>query len=285
MRHTPARKDAQEAAAFLSRQMQPPPGVAVLTGTGLGDITASMDIRAQIDYKDIPHFPLSTVPSHHGRLVLGSMAGRAVAVLQGRFHLYEGYTARQVTFPVRVLQELGVGTLILTNASGGLNPALAAGDIMAIADHINLSGDNPLVGPNEDQWGERFPDMSAVYDQRLRALVLEAARRHGVQIQQGVYVGLKGPSLETPAEMRFLRLAGADAVGFSTVMEAIAAAHARMRVLGLSVITNMNLPEKLQPASVQAIIATAQAAAPNLEKLIAAVLAEHDGQGRLNEIA
>ena len=270
--HAHTRKQALEAAGYLRRQMTPAPGVAVLTGTGLGDITASMDVQARIDYQEIPHFPLSTVQSHHGRMVLGTMAGKGLAVLQGRFHLYEGYCARQVTFPVRVLQEMGVRTLILTNASGGLNPDYAAGDIMVIADHINLTGDTPLAGPNEDAWGPRFPDMTAVYDSDLRKMVLDKADECGAPVREGVYVGLKGPSLETPAEMRFLRTAGADAVGFSTVMEAIAAAHAGMRILGLSVITNMNLPDALQPASVDAIIATARAAAPYLERLIHAVL-------------
>ena len=179
-----------------------------------------------------------------------------------------------MTFPIRVMQELGAQTLVLTNASGGLNPEFATGDIMVVGDHINLTGANPLVGPNDEPWGPRFPDMSAAYDAALRALALEKARQLGLEAQQGVYAGLKGPSLETPAEMRFLRTIGADAVGFSTVMETIAAVHAGMRVLGLSIITNMNLPDAPLPASVDDIIAVARKAAPGLEKLIAAVMAD-----------
>jgi purine-nucleoside phosphorylase len=262
------RADAEEAAVFLSANMSVHPKMAVLTGTGLGDITAGLQLDTTIDYGRIPHFPLSTVQSHHGRLVAGAMGGVPVMVLQGRFHLYEGYTAGQVVFPIRVLQALGVKIVVLTNASGGLNPSFNAGDIMVIADHINLTGANPLIGPNDDQWGPRFPDMTSAYDQGLRQLVRENAKLTDAGIRSGVYAGLKGPSLETPAEMHFLRTVGADAVGFSTVMEAIAAVHAGMRVLGLSVITNMNLPDNPQPASVEAIIAVAQAAAPRLEKII-----------------
>jgi purine-nucleoside phosphorylase len=267
------RADADEAAVFLSGNMTINPKMAVLTGTGLGDITTGLKIDTTLEYGRIPHFPVSTVQSHHGRLVAGIMGGVPMAVLQGRFHLYEGYTPGQVVFPIRVLQALGVKTLVLTNASGGLNPAFGTGDIMVIADHINLTGANPLIGPNDDQWGPRFPDMTSVYDQGLRQLVRENGKQAEAGIRTGVYAGLKGPSLETPAEMHFLRTVGADAVGFSTVMEAIAAVHAGMRVLGLSVITNMNLPDNPQPASVEAIIAVAQAAAPRLEKIINGVAA------------
>ena len=262
----------QKAADFLRARLPDLPEYAVLTGTGLGDITTSMDIQDALAYGEIPDFPASTVQSHHGRLVTGRMSGQHVAVLQGRFHLYEGYSPRQVTFPIRVLQALGVRTLVLTNASGGLNPAFATGDIMIISDHINLTGANPLIGANNDQWGPRFPDMTAAYDPSMQSLALEEARRLALNVRRGVYAGLKGPSLETPAEMRFLRTVGADAVGFSTVMETIAAVHAGMRVLGLSIITNMNLPDALEPASVEKIIAVARKAAPGLEKLIAAVM-------------
>lgn len=264
---------ARESADFLRARLVDSPEYAILTGTGLGDITASLEIQNDIAYDEIPHFPTSTVQSHHGRWISGRMSGKRVEVLQGRFHLYEGYCARQVTFPIRVLQLLGVRTLVLTNASGGLNPAFAAGDIMVISDHLNLTGANPLIGANDDQWGPRFPDMTAAYDADLRQLALGKARRLALTVRQGVYAGLKGPSLETPAEMRYLRTIGADAVGFSTVMETIAAVHAGMGVLGLSIITNMNLPDAPQPASVEAIIAVAQQAAPGLEKLIKAVIA------------
>ena len=271
--HTLNSAHAGAAAAFLSAKMKFTPQLAVVTGTGLGEITTGLQTDIIIDYSEIPHFPLATVQSHHGCLVAGALHGLPLVILQGRFHLYEGYLPVQVTFPIRVLQALGVTTLVLTNAAGGLNPDFSSGDIMLLRDHINLTGANPLIGPNDDQWGPRFPDMTSVYDRGLRQLVRENVAPMDMQLQSGVYVGLCGPSLETPAEMRFLRAIGADVVGFSTVMEAIAAVHAGMRVLGLSVITNMNLPDKLQPASVEAIIAVAQNAAPRLAKIIGAVAA------------
>jgi purine-nucleoside phosphorylase len=256
------RLGALEAAEYIKRQMGLLPRVAVFTGTGLGEITDHMEIQSQLAYERIPHFPRSTVETHHGQLLAGTMGPLQLLVLQGRFHLYEGYSARAVTFPIRVLQELGIETLILTNASGGLNPAYTAGDIMAIEDHINLTGTNPLIGANEDLWGPRFPEMTAAYDAALGDLARRHANALGVRVQRGVYAGLAGPSLETPAEMRYLRTIGADAVGFSTVLETIAAVHAGMKVMGLSIITNMNLPDNLQPSSVAAIIAQAQVAAP-----------------------
>ena len=199
-------------------------------------------------------------------------------VMQGRFHLYEGYSARQVTFPIRVMQEMGVTILLVTNAAGGLNRSLKAGDIMIIRDHINLTGDNPLVGTNEDAWGVRFPDMTRAYDGQLGRYAEEAGRQHGFDLRSGVYAGLKGPSLETPAEVRFLQKIGADAVGFSTIQEVIAGVHARMRVLGLSIITNINDPDHPEPASVEDIIAVAEAAAPNLEKVLRYVVEHIDVQ-------
>jgi purine-nucleoside phosphorylase len=267
------RSAAAQAARWLRERIAAPPDIAVLTGTGLGDITAAMTVESVIDYEQIPHFPSSTVQSHHGRMALGTLSGRRLAVMQGRFHLYEGYSPLEVTFPVRVMRALGVNTLILTNAAGGLNPTFITGQIMVIADHINLTGRNPLIGANDDAWGPRFPDMSAVYPRRLREAAMAAARRLELNVCTGVYVGLAGPSLETPAEVRFLRTIGADAVGFSTVMEAIAAVHAGMQVLGLSVITNLANPDAPEPASVEAIIDVAQKTAPQLEKLIAGILA------------
>jgi len=204
------------------------------------------------------------------------MNGGPILVLQGRCHLYEGYLPREVAFPIRTLQILGIRTLILTNASGGLNPLFAAGDIMIIEDHINLTGANPLVGPNDERFGQRFPGMMHAYSGRLQDLALAASAPLEIGVQRGVYAGLKGPSLETPAEMRFLRTIGADAVGFSTVMETIAAVHAGMQVLGLSVITNMCLPDSLSPADVDEIIAVAQSSAPYLQTIIAGVLAGMD---------
>ena len=226
-----------------------------------------------------PISPRSTVQTHSGHLLAGTLGRHNLWVLQGRFHLYEGYSSLTVTFPVRVLRSLGVKILILTNASGGLNPAFSAGDIMIIKDHINLTGANPLIGPNEDDWGPRFPDMTAAYTPDLKHLAQSCARERDIPIQQGVYAGLHGPSLETPAEMRYLRTIGADAVGFSTVMETIAAVHAGMQVLGLSIITNMNLPDTLQPSSVAEIIDCARATAPLVSRLIGGVLAAVGGGG------
>jgi purine-nucleoside phosphorylase len=200
------------------------------------------------------------------------MGGRVAAAMQGRIHLYEGYTPRQVTFPIRVLRQLGVRVLVVSNAAGGLNPGFAPGDLMGITDHLNLSGENPLAGPNEDSWGPRFPDMSRAYDEALRALAEAAAAAAGRPLRRGVYAGLKGPSLETPAEIRFLRSAGADAVGFSTVHEVIAAVHGGMRVLGLSTITNLHDPDRPEPASVEAIIDVAGKAARTLGSVIAGVV-------------
>ena len=263
---------AEQAAEFIRSKFDALPKVAVLAGTGLGDATASARIDGRIDYHRIPHFPISTAPTHAGRFMVGALADHPVIVLQGRFHLYEGYPSRAVAFPLRVLQMLNVKTLILTNASGGLNPVFAPGDIMIIDDHINLTGANPLIGANEERWGERYPDMTSAYDGRLKELAQNAAQQLDVGARAGVYVGLRGPSLETPAEMRFLRSIGADAVGFSTVVETIAAVHAGMQVLGLSVITNMCLPDALMPASVPEIIALAQETSPRLEALISEVL-------------
>jgi len=263
---------AAAAAGYLSARIRTRPKVAVLTGTGLGEITSRLQMDAVIDYQDIPHFPVATVQSHYGRLMVAKINNQLVLVLQGRFHLYEGYSPLQVSFPIRVLQALGVHYLILTNASGGLNPQFGAGDIMVIQDHINLTGANPLVGPNDERWGPRFVGMAHAYDGRLQDLARAASGALQVHVRTGVYAGLTGPSLETPAEMRFLRTIGADAVGFSTVVESIAAAHAGMQVLGLSVITNMCLPDDLSPPNVEEIIAVAQSATPHLGTIISYVV-------------
>lgn len=264
--------DAAEAADYLRSHLNCRPKIAILTGTGLGDSISSMQTEASVDYKDIPHFPVSTVQSHYGRLSAGMMAGQGVALLQGRCHLYEGYSPREVTFPIRVMQALGVKVLIMTNAAGGLNPLFAAGDIMIIEDHINLTGVNPLRGPNEQRWGPRFPEMTHAYSWRLQDLAQSAAQGLEVGVQRGVYAGLCGPSLETPAEMRFLHTIGAEAVGFSTVMETIAAVHGGMQVLAFSVITNMCLADAPTPADVEDIIAVARATAPHLETIITDVV-------------
>ena len=259
---------ALEAAQFLKDHIEKLPKIGLLIGTGLGESAAALDIAISFEYKDIPHFPATTVESHFGRLLFGSIQDKPIIAMQGRFHLYEGYSPLEVTLPVRVMQELGVKILILSNAAGGLNPGLQTGDLMIIADHINLTGSNPLVGPNEESWGARFPDMTEAYDKQLIALAENAAKDAGIRLHKGVYAGLQGPSLETPAEVRFLQTIGADAVGFSTVQEVIAAVHAGIQVLGLSIITNVHDPDAPTPAVVEDIIAVAKDTAPGLAAII-----------------
>jgi purine-nucleoside phosphorylase len=259
---------AFETAQFLKSYIKKSPQIGLITGTGLGASTMFLDISVSFEYKDIPHFLTSTVESHYGRLLFGDMCGKQIMAMQGRFHLYEGYSPLEVTFPMRVMQELGVKVLILSNAAGGLNPKFSAGDIMIITDHINLTGSNPLTGPNEESWGIRFPDMTGAYDQELVELAETAGRDEGIPLEKGVYAGLKGPSLETRAEVRFLRTIGADAVGFSTVQEVIVAVHAGIKVLGLSTITNINDPDQPVPTTVEKVIDVAKKAAPRLEAVI-----------------
>lgn len=244
------------------------PEVAIILGTGLGGLAARIESPVAIEYGDLPGFPLSTVESHAGRLLLGTLAGRPVVAMQGRFHRYEGYSLQQVTFPVRVMRRLGAATLVVSNACGGMNPDWQAGDLMLIADHINLLGDNPLIGPNDDRLGPRFPDCSAVYDRGLRSLARAVAAEQGTVLREGVYVAVAGPNLETRAEYRMLRMMGADVVGMSTVPEALVAIHGGMRVMGVSIITDMCIPETLEPASLPKILAVAAAAEPRLTSLI-----------------
>jgi len=248
------------------------PDVAIILGTGLGALADEMAVETRIPYGEIPGFPLSTVESHAGRLLVGTLAGRRVAAMQGRFHRYEGYSLQQIAFPVRVLQQLGARTLVVSTACGGMHPLWSPGDLMLIADHINLLGDNPLVGPNDDALGPRFPDMSEAYDAALRALARRVALETGITLREGVYVAVTGPNLETRAEYRMLRALGADVVGMSTVPEVITAVHLGMRVLGVSIITDQCLPDALAPASVEQIIAVARAAEPRLTALIRGVL-------------
>lgn len=262
------KKRAVEAADFIRSNIHTPPRIGLLMGTGLGDIADALVLESALNYDEIPHFPVSTVESHTGRLLIGNLEKKPLIAMQGRFHLYEGYSPLEVTFPIRVMQEIGVELLIISNAAGGLNPGYRQGDIMLIADHINLTGANPLVGRNEEMWGPRFPDMAGAYDKRLIQVAESAASGLGYPIQKGVYAGLLGPSLETPAETRFLRRIGADAVGLSTVMEVIAAVHARMRVLGISVIANVNDPDAMLPITAEKVIAAANAAAPKMIDII-----------------
>lgn len=248
------------------------PDTAIILGTGLGALAEQIEAEAAIPYGDIPGFPLSTVESHAGRLLLGTLAGRRVVAMQGRFHRYEGYTLQQLTFPVRVLKALGAERLLVSNISGGMHPLWRPGDLMLIADHINLLGDNPLVGPNDDASGPRFPDMSAAYDRELAGHARAVALSQGITLREGVYVAVPGPNLETRAEYRLLRFLGADVVGMSTVPEVIVAVHQGMRVLGLSIITDVCFPDALAPTTVAEIIATARAAEPRLTAVIRGVL-------------
>ncbi len=269
-------KQAQDSAVFLLERTGIKPVLGLMTGTGLGGSLSGLETDFAIDYGEIPGFPVSTVAGHAGRLLAGRLGGKPAIAMEGRFHLYEGYTPAEVTFPVRVMQVMGVKTLIISNAAGGLNPEFVPGDIMVISDHINFTGENPLVGPNDEAWGIRFPDMTRVYSSRLAAAAVEAGTGAGLVLRQGVYLGLKGPSLETPAETRFIRMIGADAVGMSTVQEAIAAVHAQMHILGLSTITNVNDPDRPEPATVGEIIRVADAAAGRLAGLITAIAGRID---------
>jgi purine-nucleoside phosphorylase len=264
----------EECVQYIAPRLSAAPEWGIILGTGQGDWAARLTGGGWLPYQELPHFPPATSPSHAGRLCWGQMAGSQVMLCQGRFHAYEGYTLRQVTFPVRVMASLGVKTLVLTNAAGGLNPLFKAGDLMLISDHINLLGENPLVGDNIDAWGPRFPDMSQVYDRDLRNITEKVARHLGLALRQGVYVAVKGPSLETPAETRLLRLAGADAVGMSTVPEAIVAIHAGLRVLGVAVISNLNLPDAMAPIAIEAIIDTVSRTEPHLVELLLGVMQE-----------
>ena len=248
------------------------PDASLILGTGLGGLAKEIDCAAQISYSEIPGFPVSTVESHAGRLLLGTLGDRNVVAMQGRFHLYEGYSMQQITFPVRVMRALGADKLVVSNACGGMNPFWSAGDLMLIADHINLLGDNPLIGPNDESLGPRFPDMSAPFDPELRKIARSVAQDLKITLREGVYVAVTGPNLETPAEYRFLRGIGADVVGMSTVPEVIVAVHGGMRVLGVSIITDECFPDALEPANVERIIATAQKAEPDLTRLVTGVL-------------
>ena len=262
----------ERTASVVRERFSASPEVALILGTGLGRLAEEIEAEVVLPYEELPGFPRSTVESHAGRLLCGRLGGRTVIAMQGRFHRYEGYSLQQVTFPVRVLRALGAGTLVVSNACGGMHPLWSAGDLMLIADHLNLLGDNPLVGPNDARLGPRFPDMSEPYDGRLRAVARAVALEQGITLREGVYVAVPGPSLETRAEYRMLRALGADVVGMSTVPEVIVAVHAGMRVLGLSIITDMCLPDALEPATVERIIAAANEAEPRLTALVRGVL-------------
>jgi len=266
------RQQVEEAAAYIASRLPLRPRIGLVLGTGLGGIADAMEAPVAIPYDDIPHHPVSTVTSHEGRLLCGRWSGQPVLALQGRFHLYEGYTARQISFPIRIMKKLGVEILVLSNAAGGLNPLFHGGDIMLITDHINFTGHNPLIGPNNDEWGPRFPDMTQPYSPRLRELAAKTALAEGLALRQGVYVGVLGPSLETAAETRLLRAAGADAVGMSTIMEVITAVHAGLDVLAFSVVSNVNRPDCFDPILIEDVIAMAEKSGKTLMELLGKIL-------------
>ena len=250
--------------------------MGIILGTGLGGLVNEINISHAIPYVDIPNFPLSTVKGHHGKMIFGSLGDKEVVALKGRFHYYEGYTMKQVTFPVRVMARLGIELLILSNASGGLNPSFSIGDVMFIEDHINLMGDNPLIGPNEEDLGPRFPDMSQPYNPALREKAQTIAERLGIKYQTGVYAGVTGPTFETPAEYRYVRLIGADAVGMSTVPEVIAARHAGLPCLAFSVISDLGVEGKIVEITHDDVIDAASIAEPKMTAIIKAFIAEMD---------
>jgi purine-nucleoside phosphorylase len=262
----------QEAAAAIRAQWPGRPRVGIILGTGLGGLVEEIEAEAVLTYAAIPHFPTSTAPGHAGRLVCGRLAGKAVLAMEGRFHFYEGYSLKQITLPVRVFKALGCDILIVSNACGGMNPQFAKGDLMVIEDHINLMGDNPLLGPNDDRLGPRFPDMCRPYDPELMALARRVALEERIVCHPGVFVAVPGPNLETRAEYRFLRGIGADAVGMSTVPEVIMAVHAGLRTLGLSIVTDLCLPDALEPTNLAEIIAVANTAEKKLRVLVRRVV-------------
>lgn len=258
----------QEASAHILTATKFEPKIGLVLGTGLGGVAEEIEAVATIPYSEIPHFVESTGIGHEGNLVIGKLGGKAVAAMQGRLHYYEGYTMEEITFPIRVMRALGVEELIISNAVGGMNPHLDLGDIVVITDHINLMGDNPLIGWNDDRLGPRFPDMSEPYDNGRRELLESIALTDGIPVRRAVLVAVAGPNLETAAEYRFLRRVGADVVGMSMVPETLVAVHGGMRVLGLAIITDLCKPDALEPADIPKIIATAKATEPKLRKLI-----------------
>ena len=262
----------EETVRAIRVRVSSSPSVGVILGTGLGGLGEKIQEPQALPYESIPHFPSSTVEGHKGQLVFGKIGAKQVVVMEGRFHIYEGYTAAEVTYPVRVMRALGAQVLIVSNAAGGMNPSYAAGDLMAIADHINLMGVNPLIGPNDERLGVRFPDLSAPYDEKLITLAAQIAKDAAIRLHRGVYVAVTGPNLETRAEYRFLRGIGADAVGMSTVPEILVAAHAGMRAFGLSCITDVCIPETLKPAVLEEILKVANAAEPKLTHLVSTLI-------------
>ena len=267
--------EIQRAVDFLAPRVISPPLVGMITGTGLGSLTEKMEVDLRLPYEEIPHFPKSTIEGHRGTLICGKLANRSVMAMEGRFHIYEGYSPKEITFPIRVMSKLGIQYLLISSAAGGLDPEFEPADLMIVTDHINLTGSNPLIGPNLDEFGPRFPDMAEVYDRDLITLAREKALETDVSLRHGVYVGNVGPSLETPAETHFLRKIGADAVGMSTVSEVIVGVHCGLKIMVIVAITNVNVPESMEKTSIEEVIATAEKAGPKLallwEKIISAL--------------
>lgn len=265
-------KRVNEAYDYLVKLCDIKPETGIILGTGLEDLVKHIDIKKSVEYSDIPHFPLSTVEFHSGRLLFGKLSGKEIIAMQGRFHFYEGYSMQEITFPVRVMKLIGVKNLIISNACGSMNPDMPKGSLMLIDDHINLLGANPLIGINHPMFGKRFPDMSEPYSKRLMLLIEQIAKKNDIKLHKGVYAAMSGPSLETRAEYRFLRLIGADVVGMSTVPEAIVAVQAGMQVLGISIITDNCDPDNLKPVTIDEILAAAAEAEPKLTLLISELL-------------
>jgi purine-nucleoside phosphorylase len=261
-----------ETLEVIRKKTQENYPIGIILGTGLGGLVKEIKIEHEIDYDKLPHFPLSTVESHNGKLIFGKIGNKNVVAMQGRFHYYEGYSMKQITYPVRVMKFLGVETLLVSNACGGMNPVYRKGDLMLMSDHINLLGDNPLIGKNEDELGPRFPDMSEAYNLELIKLAEEVALENKIKVHKGVYIAVPGPNLETKAEYRFLRATGADVVGMSTIPENIVANHMGMKVLGISIITDECFPDSLKPVNVEEIIATAMEAEPKMTLIMKKVI-------------
>ncbi len=258
----------KEASDFIKKQTDLVPEVGIILGTGLGNLTEMINVDTIIPYKDIPNFPVSTVDSHKGNLVIGELSEKKIAVLQGRFHYYEGYSLEEVTFPVRVLKELGISSLIITNAAGGMNANYTKGEIVLIEDHINITGQNPLIGAHDERLGSRFPDMSIPYDEGLLKLAEAAAKDEDVHVKRGTYIWVTGPCLETKAEYKLMHSIGADVVGMSTVPEVIVAVQAELKILGISCVTDLCIPESLHPVCIEEIIKVAEEAGPKIDHLV-----------------
>lgn len=262
----------KQTSDYLKNKIGEIPNTAIILGTGLGELANEIDNKTEIPYAEIPNFPVSTVEGHSGKLIIGTLGGKSILAMQGRFHFYEGYSMKEVTFPVRVFQALGVKYLFVSNAAGGMNPSFDIGDIMLIEDHINMFPEHPLRGKNYDELGTRFPDMSEAYDKKLRMMAIQIANEKNIKLQHGVYVGVQGPTFETPAEYQFFRVIGGDAVGMSTVPEVIVANHAKMKVLAFSIITDLGVPGKIVEVSHEEVQEAAKIAQPKMAEIMRAIV-------------